>query len=158
MKVILDVGSTEGSHSIASDTFSDVAPGSMNEEQMVSVGSATDGDDVLEATKLNVESADLIRHNLAIVTHASHSFEYGRDDGDAIDSDEMPLSFSTLQMALTSGVASMSHSVSTPLSCVDGEYTCTYFECCVLIYRRLWRLYGLCCGGSFSLWSYSSFL
>jgi hypothetical protein len=30
-----DVGSTEGSHSIASDSFSDVAPGSMNEEQMV---------------------------------------------------------------------------------------------------------------------------
>uniref|UniRef100_A0A2N9GCD7 Aminotransferase-like plant mobile domain-containing protein n=1 Tax=Fagus sylvatica TaxID=28930 RepID=A0A2N9GCD7_FAGSY len=37
-----DVGSTEGSHSIASDSFSNVAPGSMNEEQMAFVGSATD--------------------------------------------------------------------------------------------------------------------
>uniref|UniRef100_A0A2N9FHF1 Aminotransferase-like plant mobile domain-containing protein n=1 Tax=Fagus sylvatica TaxID=28930 RepID=A0A2N9FHF1_FAGSY len=86
-----DVGSTEGSHSIASDSFSDIALGSMNEEQMVFVGSAANGDDVLKATELNVESANLTRHNLAIVTHSSHSFEYGRDDDDVVDSDAMPL-------------------------------------------------------------------
>jgi hypothetical protein len=80
----------------------------MNEEQMVSVGSATDGDDVLEATKLNVEFTSLIRHNLAIVTHASHTLEHGRDNNDnneAVDSDGVPLSLSTPQMALTSRTA-----------------------------------------------------
>ena len=152
-----NVGSTKGSHSIASDSLFDVALGSMNEEQMVSMGSATDGDDMLEAIELNVESANLIGHNLAIVIHTSHTFEYGCDDGDAIDFDEMPLSFSAPQMTLISGIASMSHSVSTSLSWVDREYTCTCFECCVLICRRLWRPYSLCCEGSFSLWSYSSF-
>ena len=111
-----DVGSTEGSHSIASDSVSDIAPGSMNEKQMASVGSATDGDDMLEATELNVESANLIGHNLVIVTHTSHTFEYGRDDNDVVDSDEMPLSFSVLQMTLTNGTAGMSHFVSTSLS------------------------------------------
>jgi hypothetical protein len=96
-----DVGSTEGSHSIASDSLSDIAPGFMNEEKMVSVGSATDGDDVLEAAELNVESASLIGHNLAIVTHASHTLD------------------SALQIALTSGTAGMPHSTSTCLTCVD---------------------------------------
>ena len=52
-----DVGSTRGSHSIASDSLSDTALGSMNEEKMMSVGFATDGDDVLEAIELNVKSA-----------------------------------------------------------------------------------------------------
>ena len=103
---------------------------------MAYVGFATNGDDVLEAAELNVESTNLIGHNLAIVTYASHTFEYGRDNSDAVDSDEMPLSFSTLQMALTSGTTSMFHSTSTSLSCVDKEYTCIYFECCVLIRRR----------------------
>jgi hypothetical protein len=111
-----DVRSTEGSHSIASDSVSDVAPGSMNEEQMASVGSATNGDDMLETTELNVESANLIGHNLVIVTHTSRTFEYGRDDNDVVDSDEMPLSFSVLQMTLTNGTAGMSHFVSTSLS------------------------------------------
>ena len=132
-----DVGSTEGSHSIASDSFSDVAPGSMNEEQMASVVSTADGDEVLKATELNVESADLTKHNLAIVTHASHSFEYSCDDGGVVDSDAMPLSFSVPQMALIGGIVGMSHSVPTSLNCVDGEYTYTYLECCVLIYGRL---------------------
>uniref|UniRef100_A0A2N9IL47 Aminotransferase-like plant mobile domain-containing protein n=1 Tax=Fagus sylvatica TaxID=28930 RepID=A0A2N9IL47_FAGSY len=99
-----DVGSTEGSHSIAGDSFSDVAPGSMDEEQMTFVGYAVDGDDVPEATELNVESADLIRHSLAIVTHASCSFDHGRDDSDVVDSDAMPLSFYVPQMTLTGGI------------------------------------------------------
>ena len=97
---------------------------------MASVGFATDGDDMLEATELNVESANLIGHNLAIVIHTSHTFEYGRDDGDAVDFDEMPLSFSAPQMTLTSGIASMSHSVSTSLSWVDREYTCVLNVVC----------------------------
>ena len=151
-----DIGSTEGSHSAASDSFSNVAPDSMNEEQMASAGSAADADDVLAVTKLNVESADLTRHDLAIVIHASHSFEHGRDDSDAVDSDAVPLSFSVPQMVLTSGAACMFHSVPTPLCCMDREYIYTYFECCVLICRRLWCPYGLCYGGSFSLWSHSS--
>ena len=88
----VDVGSTERSYSIASNSFSDIAPGSMNEEQMVSVGSATDGDDVSEAAKLNVESTGTTEHNLAIVTHVSHILEYGRDTNEeAVNSDEMPL-------------------------------------------------------------------
>ena len=124
---------------------------------MASVGFATDGDDMLEATELNVKSANLIGHNLANVTHTSDTFEYGRDDGDAVDSNEMPLSFFVPQMTLTSGIAGMSHSVSTSLSWVEREYTCTCFECCVLICSRLWRPYGLYYGGSLSLWSYSSF-
>uniref|UniRef100_A0A2N9H2W2 Aminotransferase-like plant mobile domain-containing protein n=1 Tax=Fagus sylvatica TaxID=28930 RepID=A0A2N9H2W2_FAGSY len=66
---------------------------------------AADVDDTLEATELNVESANLTRHDLAIVTHASHSFEYGHDDSDAVDSDAVPLSFSVPQIVLTSGVA-----------------------------------------------------
>ena len=132
-----DVGSIEESHSVSSDSFSDVAPGSMNEEQMASAGSAADADDKLEATELNVESANLTRDDLAIVTHASHSFEYGHDDSDVIDSDAVPLSFSVPQIVLTSGVAGMFHSVPTPLSCVDREYTYTYFECCVLICGRI---------------------
>jgi hypothetical protein len=123
---------------------------------MASAGSAADADDVLEATELNVESADLTRHDLAIVTHVSHSFEHGHDDSDAVDSDAVPLSFSVPQMVLTSGVAGMFYSAPAPLNCVDGEYTCTYFESCVLICCRFWCPYGLCYVGSFSLWSYSS--
>jgi hypothetical protein len=91
-----DVGSTEGSHFVSSDSFFYVAPGSMHEEQMASAGSTADADDVLKASELNVESADLTRHDLAIITHASHSFEYGCDDSDAVDSDAVPLSFSVL--------------------------------------------------------------
>jgi hypothetical protein len=87
-----DVGSTEGSHFIASDSFSDIAPGSMNEEKMVSMGSATDGDDVSKVTELNVESTGTTEHNLAIVTHVSHTLEYGHDNNEeAVNSDEMPL-------------------------------------------------------------------
>ena len=132
-----DVGSTEESHSIANDSFSDVAPGSMDKEQMASVGSAIDDDDVIEATELNVESADLTGHNLTIVTHASHSFEYSRDSSDAVDSNAVPLSFSMPQTVLTSGVTGMFHSVPTPLSFVDRGYTYSCFECYVLIYHRL---------------------
>ena len=130
-----NVGSTKGSHSIASDSLFDVALGSMNEEQMVSMGSATDGDDMLEATELNVKSANLIGHNLANVTHTSDTFEYGRDDGDAVDSNEMPLSFFVPQMTLTSGIAGMSHSASTSLTCVDSE--CIYMYIFLMLHVDL---------------------
>ncbi len=55
----------------------------MPEEQMMSAGSAADADDMLEANELNIESADLMRHDMAIVAHDDHSFEYGHDDNDA---------------------------------------------------------------------------
>ena len=131
-----DVGSAERSHSISSDSFFDVALGSMHEEQMMSAGSAADADNMLEANELNIESADLMRHDLAIIAHAGHSFERGRDDDDAVDSDAVPLSFSVPQTILTSGVTGMLYSVPTPLSCVDREYIYAYSACCVLICRR----------------------
>ena len=89
-----DVGSTEGGHSFSSDFFFDATPGSMPGEQMMSAGSAADDDDMLEADDSNIGSVDLMRHDLAIVPHASHSFEYGRDNDNAVDSDAAPLSFS----------------------------------------------------------------
>jgi hypothetical protein len=85
----IDIGSTEGSHSISSDTFFDVAPAPMHEEQMMSARSAVDAGDVLETGELNTES-----HDLAIVTHAGHSFEHGCGDSDAVDPDVVLLSFS----------------------------------------------------------------
>uniref|UniRef100_A0A2N9EGL6 Aminotransferase-like plant mobile domain-containing protein n=1 Tax=Fagus sylvatica TaxID=28930 RepID=A0A2N9EGL6_FAGSY len=97
-----DVGPTEGGHSASSDSFFNVTPGSMLDEQMVSAGSAADADDMLEADNLNVGSADLMSHNLAIVPHASHSFGHGCDNGDAADSDAIPLSLSVPQTVLTS--------------------------------------------------------
>jgi hypothetical protein len=99
---VADVGSTEGSHSVSSDSFLDVAPGLMPKEQMMSTGSATDADDMLEANELNIES-----HDLAIVTHARHSFEHERGDSDTADPDAVPLSFSVQQTILTGGVAGM---------------------------------------------------
>ena len=65
----------------------------MPKEQMMSAGSAAYADDMLKANKLNIEFADLMRHDLAIVAHASHSFEHGRDGDDVVDSDAIPLSF-----------------------------------------------------------------
>jgi hypothetical protein len=144
-----DIGSAEGSLSVSNDSFFDVASGSMHEEQMMFAGSVADADDVLEASELNIEFADLARHDLAIVTHASHSFEYGRDENDAIDSDAVPLSFSVPQTILTSGVIGVFYSVPTPLSCVDKGYTYAYSERCVLICRRFWCPCSLRYGGSF---------
>ena len=132
----IDIGSAEGSHSVSSDSFFDVASDSMHEEQMMFVGSAANADDVLEASELNIESADLARHDLAIVTHASHSFEYGRDENDVVDFDAVPLSFSMPHTILTSGVIGVFYSVPTPLSCIDKGYTYAYSERCVLICRR----------------------
>jgi hypothetical protein len=128
----------------------------MPEEQMMSAGSAADADDMLEANELNIESADLMRYDMAIVAHDDHSFEYGRDDNDAVDSDAVPLSFFVPQAILTSGVTCMFYSVPTPLSCVDRECTHTYSERYVLICRRFRCLYSLCYGGNFPFWSYSS--
>ncbi len=144
-----DVGSAEGSHSVSSDSFFDFTLGSMHEKQIMYVGSAADADDVLGASELNIESADLARHDLAIIAHAGHSFENGLDENDAVDSDAMPLSFSVPQKILTSGVTGMFYSVPTPLSCVDREYTCAYSERCVLIFRRFRCLYSLCYRGNF---------
>jgi hypothetical protein len=151
-----DVGSAKESHSISSHSFFDVAPGFMHEEQMMSVRSAADADDKLKANELNIESADLMRHDLAIIAHAGHSFERGHDDDDAVDSDAVPLSFSVTQTILTSGVTSMLYSLPTPLSCVDREYIYAYSACCVLICCRFWCLYSLYYGGNFPFWSYSS--
>jgi hypothetical protein len=97
-----NIGSTEGSHSFLSDSFFYVASGSVHEEQIVSTGSAADADDMLETGELNIDS-----HDLAIVTHAGHSFEHGRGDSDVVDPDAVPLSFSVSQTILTSGVAGM---------------------------------------------------
>jgi hypothetical protein len=151
-----DVGSAEGSHSVSSDSFFDVALGSMHEEQIMSAGSAANADNMLETNELNIDFADLMRQDLAIVAHAGHSLEHGRDDNDAVDSDAIPLSFFVPQTILTSGVTGMFYTVPTPLSCVEREYTYTYSECCVLICRRFWCLYSLCYGGHFPFWSYSS--
>ncbi len=109
-----DIGSVEGSHSISSDSFFDVTPDPIPEEPMMSAGSAADADDMLEADELNIESADLMRHDLAIVAHAGHSFEHGSDGDDAVDPDIVPLSFSVPQTILTSGVKGMPHSIPTP--------------------------------------------
>ncbi len=68
----------------------------------MSTGSALDADDMLETGKLNTDS-----HDLAIVTHAGHSFEHGHGDSDAVDPDAVPLSFSVPQTILTSGVVGM---------------------------------------------------
>ena len=131
-----DVGSTEGGHSVSSDSFFDVTPGFMPDEQMMSAGSVADADDMLEADDLNIGSADLMSHDLAIVPHASHSFEHRRNDDDAMDLDVVPLSFSVPQTVLTSRVTGTLYSVPIPLSCVGKEYTHSYSACCVLICRR----------------------
>jgi hypothetical protein len=149
-----DVGSTEENHSVSSDSFFDVAPGSMHKEQMISAESAADANDVLEANELNIEFADLMRHDLAIVAHAGHSFEHGCDDDNAVDSDAVPLSFYVPQTILMSGVTGMFYSVPSPLNYVDREYTCAYSERHVLICHRFRCLYSLCYGGNFPFRSY----
>ena len=103
---------------------------------MMSAGSAADDDDMLEADDSNIGSVDLMRHDLAIVPHASHSFEHGHDGNGAADSDAVPLSISVPQTVLTSRVTGMLHSVPTPLTYVDKECTHVYSTCCVLICRR----------------------
>ena len=151
-----DVGSAEGSHSVSSDSFFYVAPSSMPKEQMISAGSAAYADDMLKANKLNIESADLMRHDLAIVAHAGHSFEHGRDGDDVVDSDAIPLSFPVPQTILTSGVTGMFHPIPTPFSRVDKEFIYVYSVCCVLICYRFWCLSSLHYGVSFPFWCYSS--
>uniref|UniRef100_A0A2N9H5E6 Aminotransferase-like plant mobile domain-containing protein n=1 Tax=Fagus sylvatica TaxID=28930 RepID=A0A2N9H5E6_FAGSY len=95
-----DIGSTEGIHSFSSDTSFDIASSLVREEQVVFVGSAADTDDMMETGELNTESQDL-----AIVTHAGHSFEHRHGDSDAVDPDAVPLSFSVSQTILIGGVA-----------------------------------------------------
>ena len=139
--------STEGGHSSSSDSFFDITPGSVPKEQLLSAGSTADDDDMLGADDLNIGSADLISHDLAIVLHASHSFGDGRDDGAAADFEAVPLSFSVPQSVLTSGVTGMLYSVLIPLSCVVRECTHTYFymlcidlpQALMLSWLTLWR-------------------
>ena len=97
-----NIGSTQGGHSFSSDTPFDVASDPIHEEQVVSVGSVADADDMLEIGELNTDS-----HDLAIVTHVGHSFEHWGGDSDAIDPDAVPLSFSVPQTILTGGVTGM---------------------------------------------------
>uniref|UniRef100_A0A2N9G0K2 Aminotransferase-like plant mobile domain-containing protein n=1 Tax=Fagus sylvatica TaxID=28930 RepID=A0A2N9G0K2_FAGSY len=99
-----DIGSIEGGHSVSSESFFDATPSSIPKEQMMSAGFVADDDDMLEADDSNIGAIDLMRHDLAIVPHASHSFGYGRDDDSVVDSDVAPLSFSVPQTVLTSRV------------------------------------------------------
>jgi hypothetical protein len=151
-----DVGSTEGGHSVPGDSFFDAIPDSVPEEGMMFAGSTADADDIPEATKLNIKSADLVRDDLAIVAHAGHFSGHGRDGDDAVDSDAVPLSFSVPQTVLTSGVTRMLHLTPTPFNCVDREFIYVYSVRCVLICCRLWCLYSFDYGGGFSFWGYSS--
>ena len=150
-----DVGSAEGSHSVSNNSFLDVTPDSIPEEPMISARFAADADDMLEADELNIEFADLMRHDLAIVAYAGHSFEHGRDGDDAVDPDAVPLSFSVPQTILMSGVTGMLHSIPTPLSYSDRKFIYTHFVCHVLICCRFWCLYSLHHRGSFLFWCYS---
>ena len=151
-----DVGSAEGSDSVSSDSFFDVTSDPIPEEPMMSVGSPADADDMIEADELNIESADIMRHDLAIVAYAGHSSEHGRDGHDAVDLDVVPLSFSVPQTILTSGVTGMFHPIPTPFSRVDKEFIYVYSVCCVLICYRFWCLSSLHYGVSFPFWCYSS--
>jgi hypothetical protein len=109
-----DVESTEGGHSASNDSFFDTTPGSVPEEQMMSAGSAADDDDTLRADDSNIGSPDLMIHDLAIVPHASHSFEHGHDGDDAADPNTVPLSISVPQTVLTSRITGMFHSATIP--------------------------------------------
>ena len=80
-------------------------------------GSTVDDDDMLEADDSNIGSSMLMTNDLAIVPHASHSFEHGRDGNDATDSDVVPLFILVPQTVMTSRVTGMLHSTPTPLSC-----------------------------------------
>ncbi len=122
----VDVGSMEGDHSVSSDSFFDVISGFMPEEQMVSTGSVVDADDMLEDADLNIGSADLARHDLAIIPHASHSFEHGSDGDDVVDSNAVPLSILMPQTVFTSRVIGIVPSVPTPFGYVDKGYTHIY--------------------------------
>ena len=111
--------------------FFDTTPGSVPEEQMMSAGSTAGDDDMPGADDLNIGSADLIIHDLAIVPHASHLFEHGHDGDGAVDPDTVPLSISVLQTILTSRVTGMLHSAPTHLSCHrKGMYSCIFCMLC----------------------------
>jgi hypothetical protein len=128
--------STEGGHSSSSDSLFDTTLGSVPEEQIIPVGSTADDANIPGADDSNIGSAGLMSPDLAIVPHASQSFGHGRDDGDAVDPEAIPLSFSVPQTVLTSGVTGMLHSILIPLSYVDKECTHTYFIRYVLICCR----------------------
>jgi hypothetical protein len=139
--------STEGGHSSSSDSFFDTTPGSVPKEQILSAGSTADDDNMPTADDSNIGSTGLTSHDLAIVPHASHSLGHGCDDGDAVDSEVIPFSFSMPQSVLTSRVTGMLYSVLIPLSCVGRGCTHAYFymlcidlpQALMLPWLTLWR-------------------
>ena len=85
-------------HSSSSDSFFDSTPGSVPEEQIVSVGSTADDDDMSGADDSSAGLADPLEGDLAIVPHAGHV----HDDDSAVNADVDPISFSVPQTVLTS--------------------------------------------------------
>ena len=90
--------STGEDHSSFSGSFFDSVPDSVPEEQIVSVGSTTDNDDMPEADNSSMGPADSMEEDLAIVPHAGHV----HDDDSTVDADVDPISFSVPQTVLTS--------------------------------------------------------
>ena len=83
-------------HSSSSDSFFDSTPGSVPEDQVMSTGSTTDDDDMLEADDSSMGAAGSMEEDLAIIPHAGH------DDDSAVDADVDLISFSLPQTVLTS--------------------------------------------------------
>uniref|UniRef100_A0A2N9FRX1 Aminotransferase-like plant mobile domain-containing protein n=1 Tax=Fagus sylvatica TaxID=28930 RepID=A0A2N9FRX1_FAGSY len=99
--------STGEGHSSSSDSFFDSAPDSVPEEQIMSVGSTADDDDMPGADDSRIGPVDPMEDDLAIVPHASH----GRDDDNTVDADIDPISFSVPQTVLTSRVTGPNASI-----------------------------------------------
>ena len=75
-------------YSSSNDSFFDSTLGSVPEDQVVSVGSTADDDDMPEADDSSMGAAGSMEEDLAIVPHAGH------DDDSAVDADIDPISFS----------------------------------------------------------------
>ena len=92
----IGIESTGGDHSSSSGSLFDSVPDSVPEEQIVSVESTADDDDMPEADDSSMGAAGSMEEDLAIVPHAGH------DDDSAVDADVDPISFSLPQTVLTS--------------------------------------------------------
>ena len=92
----IGVESTGGDHSSLSGSFFDSVPDFVPEEQIVSVESTADDDDMPEADDSSMGAVGSMEEDLAIVPHADH------DDDSAVDADVDPISFSLPQIVLTS--------------------------------------------------------
>uniref|UniRef100_A0A2N9F5W0 Aminotransferase-like plant mobile domain-containing protein n=1 Tax=Fagus sylvatica TaxID=28930 RepID=A0A2N9F5W0_FAGSY len=92
--------STGEGHSSSSDSLFDSVPGSVPEEQIISVGSTADDDNMPGADDSSMGPAGSMGDDLAIVPHASH----GRDDDSAMGADVDLISFSVPQTVLISRV------------------------------------------------------